>query len=143
MKHLLYTSILLIILGSCKKEDFKKNTEPNLVYYSEDYQSKDFEILGKNTSEIDALWVEFYDKDEDKDFESYALIVKANGEFTKELGTCNIDWYNQISFYPDNGTKYYGNWIVDKEKYSLNISEASDDIANEITFIYKEVEKFK
>lgn len=99
------------------------------------------DILGFNTGEIDALWFEFASENKSKEHTTYTLIAKSNGEFSKETGTCEIDWQNQITFYPSNGSSYVGTWLNSKEKF--NISYDLETRTEELTFIYKEVKKGK
>ena len=133
MKNIFVVLIFTSLVVSCEKEKEKKCD--NLTYYSEDYKSKEVNILGVSSSTIDALWVEFYSK-ESKDYTHYSLIVKSDGEFVKENGTCTIDWEQKISFLPDSGSSYEGTWLSDKEKYTVTISE--DGRGNELTFVYKD-----
>lgn len=145
MNKLFLGIALLFAAVSCDKikddkcDQEKKETCDNLTYYSEDYKKAEFNVLGVSSLTIDALWVEFYSK-ESKDYTHYALIVKSNGEFVKENGTCVIDWEQKITFTPDGGDTYEGTWLFEKEKYTVNLSEDGRD--NELTFVYKETKDY-
>lgn len=139
MKKVLFSFVVLLIITSCGKWKGEKNTD--LTYYSEDYKEKEMTFLNVASSDIDALWVEFKSSTKDKNYDSYALIVKSNGDFVKELGSCEIDWENQITFHPQNGDSYLGDWIYGKEKYT--ISYELEDRTEDITFVYKEVKGCK
>jgi hypothetical protein len=134
MNKLIFAAVLSLIVISCGKweENKKDNT---LTYYTEDFKDKDVDILGVPAGDIDAAWVEFYSKE--KEYDTYALIVKMDGEFTKEWGTCTINWEEQIDFSPENGDTYTGTWISEKDKYTISMDVESR--TEELTFIYKEV----
>lgn len=130
----------LIIFASCNKWQGEKYND--LIYYSIDYKDKDLSILGLNSNTIDALWFEFYSKDKDKNYTEYTLIAKSNGECFKETGTCEIDWENQINFYPSNGNSYIGKWFYQKEKFIISYNDLETRTAD-LTFIFKEIKKCK
>lgn len=134
MKTIIASLLLVLVATACNKWDGKKDKKNNLTYYCEDFKEKYFDVLGINSSNIDAFWVEFYG--EGKEYTNYSLIVKSDGEFTKEHGTCSVDWGNTISFQPEGGTAYDGDWIFEKEKYT--ISYDLEDRTETLTFIYKE-----
>ena len=139
MKQILFSILLVFVVTSCGK--FKKDKDHDLTYYSEDYKEKDMSILNNHTSDIDAVWFEFSQKDKSKEYNRYSLIVKSNGEFNKEFGSCYIDWNNQITFTPDMGESYVGTWIYEKEKYTITYNLKSR--TETLTFIYKETDKCK
>lgn len=93
-------------------------------------------ILGNSTSDIDALWFEFHRKDKGDDYNAYTLIVKSNGTMSKETGTCQIDWNQQITFNPTSQSSYIGTWQGGKEKFAVNYE--LEDRTETLTFIYKE-----
>jgi len=140
MKKLLLAFTLLLVATSCSKLKEKKYSD--LVYYSVDYKETDMSILDFTASDIDALWFEFSSKDKSEEFTNYTLNAKkSNGEFSKESGTCTIDWYNNITFYPSNGDAYVAKWISDKEKFVITYE--LETRTEDITFIYKEIDKCK
>lgn len=139
MKKVLFLLSILFVFGSCGK--WKGEKYNDLTYYSIDHKEKDMSILGYNSHNIDALWFEFTSKDKSKDYTNYTLIAKSNGEFSKETGTCEIDWNNQITFHPANGSSYVGEWLSEKEKFV--ISYDLETRSEELTFIYKKVKKCK
>jgi hypothetical protein len=137
MKNLTLVLLIGLVALSCNK--WKGEKKENLVYYSTDYKEKNVTILDASSADIDAVWVEFYKTGKSKDYNNYALVVKANGEITKELGTCQIDWKNSITFQPDNGSSYIGTWVSGKEKYSLILQE--DSRSETLYFVYKPSKK--
>jgi len=137
MKQLLLFSGIILLLSSCSK--WKDDSYSNLVYYTEDFKEMDFEILGYSSNDIDALWFEFYNEEKKKDYNKYALVVKSNGEFKKELGSCNINWANDIDFMPTNAESYDGDFIYEKEKFTVDFG--SDNRTEELIFVYKETGK--
>jgi hypothetical protein len=141
MKTLVASLLLVLVATSCGKWDGKKDKKHNLTYYCEDFKEKDFEILGVQSSDIDALWVEYYGKQDEVPYSKYSLIVKVNGEFVKENGSCTIDWENDILFEPETSDSYIADWLVDKEKYT--VSYDLGDRTDTLTFIYKETEGCK
>lgn len=136
MKKLLFLFALTLIASSCGKKKVEKYHD--LTYYSVDYKEKDMTILDFSSSDIDALWFEFSSKDKSKEYTNYTLIAKSNGEFSKETGTCKIDWENQITFFPSNGDSYIGKWIYEKEKFVITYDLESR--SEEITFVYKKTD---
>lgn len=141
MKTVIASLLLVLVAASCGKWDGKKGKKHNLTYYSIDFKEKDFDILGIHSADIDALWVEFYGQDENKEYTKYSLIVKSNGEFTKEHGSCDIDWENGISFSPEPGDSYEGDWLYEKEKYTIEYDLG--ERLETLTFVYKEVKGCK
>ena len=126
-------------MSSCEKWNGQKYHD--LTYYSVDHKEKDADISGFNTTEIEAMWFDFSSKDKNDVYTNYTLTLKSNEEVIKETGTCEIDWYNNITFHPLNGDSYTGNWLYEKEKFT--ISYDSEGRTEEITFIYKEKKKCK
>ena len=135
MKRVLFLFAVVLLATSCKKwKDGKKHGE--YTYYSEDYKEADMSVLGIHTSEIDALWIELYDTNKDKEVDGYSLLVKSNGEVVKENGTIVTDWKTTITFNPSSADAYAGTWLGDKDKFS--ISYDLETRVEELTFIYKE-----
>jgi hypothetical protein len=139
MKKLLFVFALILIVTSCGK--WKGEKDHDLTYYSPDYKEKEMTILDFSANNIDALWFEFSSKDKNKEYTNYTFIAKSNGEINKQTGTCQIDWENQITFYPSNGDSFLGEWIHEKEKYVITYD--LDKRSEEITFVYKELNKSK
>jgi hypothetical protein len=138
MKKIIFALLVVLVATSCNK--WKKD-KYDLTYYCADYKETDMFILDQHTSDIDALWVEFYSKGEDKQYDSYTLVVKSNGEFFKESGACQIDWEEQLNFMPQTGDSYIGDWLYEKEKYT--ITHELKTRTEVLTFVYKETDKCK
>ncbi|MDG1334356.1 MAG: hypothetical protein P8P74_18625 [Crocinitomicaceae bacterium] len=138
MKIIIASLLLVLVASSCGKWDGKKDKQHNLTYYSVDFKEKNFDILGVHSSDIEALWVEFYSEKGEKEYTNYSLIVKSNGEFTKEHGTCAIDWANDLTFNPENENSYEGEFIYEKEKYTITYD--LKERLETLTFVYKEKE---
>lgn len=141
MKTIIVSLLLVLVASSCGKWDGKKDKKSkkhNLTYYSTDFKEKNFDILGIHSSDIDALWVEFYGQDDEKEYTKYSLVVKSNGEFVKEHGSCDIDWYNTLDFHPENDNSYTGDFIYKKEKYTITYD--LKERLETLTFVYKKVD---
>ena len=134
MKRIVLPVLLMLLIVSCGK--WEKNTKL-YTYYSEDYIESDIDVLDINTSEIEALYLEMYNKVEDKnDYpETYKLHVKSNGVEYTEVGTIDSDWKTSISFNPENGTSYTGIFQEDKGTYKLPYEV--DNRVEEFTFVWK------
>lgn len=139
MKKVLFSLLVILVLSSCSKW----NDDKDLIYYSQDYKEKEMTIINTPSSEIDALWFEFYNegKNKEKEYSTYTLIAKSNGSIKKETGTCIIDWGSNISFTSASGEKYIGTWMGNKEKFQITYDLESR--TEEVTFIYKETKKCK
>jgi len=135
MKTIIASLLLVLIASSCGKWNGKKDKKHNLTYYSVDFKEKNFDILGVHSSDIDALWVEFYGEGGEKEYTKYTLIVKSNGEFVKEHGNCDIDWGIDLTFNPEDGNSYEGDWIYEKEKYTITYD--LKERLETLTFVYK------
>jgi hypothetical protein len=131
-KSFFLLSIAFLVVTSCSKWDGKKHKD-SFVYYCDTYKEKDIEVLGVHTSDIEALWTEYWKKDGKTE---YALIVKSNGEFYKELGTYSFNGETGISFMPNGGNEYNGSWVEYKDKYSITVE--NDERSEDLLFIYKE-----
>lgn len=139
MKNLILFLTIALVITSCGK--WKGDKHGELTYYSVDYKEKDMSILDVPTTDIDAVWFEFSSENKGKEYDSYALIVKTDGVFHKELGKCQIDWEDKITFTPNTGDSYTGSWIYEKEKFTISYDLESR--TEELTFIYKEMKKCK
>ena len=140
MKKLMFSLLVILVVTSCSKW----KTDNNLTYYSEDYKEKEMTIINVPSSEIDALWFEFYDegKNKEDEYTTYTLIAKSNGAFTKETGSCVINWKTNISFTSASGQTYIGTWIGgDKDKFQITYELESR--TEELTFVYKKTKKCK
>jgi len=141
MKKLAFAFALVFVAISCNKNikpAIKKDA--HYVYYNDDFKNADMTLLGVETSEIDAVWFELYYNNTPCAItdqpDRYALIVKHNGAFTKELGVVASDWTSYIEFTTNNGTSYNG--TLDTEKEQFTIAYDLVDRTEELTFKYKE-----
>lgn len=131
MKKLLFYVLIAFVVSSCSKWKDEK-----YIYYCEDYQEKDMNLLGINTSQIDAMWVEFSAVDKKEALENYTFIVKSNGVLYQESGTFQTDWVSNITFTPVGNTPYFATWTDGKEKFRL--AYIIDERSNLLNFKFKE-----
>ena len=118
---------------TCDKECTKD--DKSIAYYSEDYKTQGTTILDWDVANIEALWYEIYSKD--AEYDSYALVAKSlDGEIRKEYGPCQIDWYNTLSFSPEDQESYTGNFTVEKEEFTVDFG--GEDREELVTFIFKD-----
>ena len=117
----------------CEKECTKDET--TVAYYSEDYKVQTTTIMGWDVADIDHLWYEFYSKESDYDY--FALVAKsADGEINKTYGPCEIEWGVSMSFMPENGDAYTGEFSVGKEVFQINFGQEDRDEL--VTFTFKD-----
>ena len=138
MRKIILPLLLILALTACDK--FKKDTKL-YTYYGEDYTEGDMSLLNIHTSDMQDLYVEMYNNIEDKNNrpETYKLFVLSNVVEYTETGSIDSDWHTTISFTPDNGTKYTGDFQEDKGTYKL-IYELVDR-TEEFTFVWSDCKK--
>ncbi len=141
MKRLAFVFSILLFATACNKKikpTIKKET--HYVYFSEDYKNADMTLLGVETSEIDAVWFELYYNENPcavtDEPDRYALMVKHDGEITKEFGDLASDWNSYITFTPSNSDSYTA--TLDSGKKAFTITYEFTNRTEELTFNYKE-----